>query len=331
MYIFLFPLFLCFLIRHVLSLDIILNKRQAIASRKCGNENNTISICTPTFDSIWKNDTDQEITWKWNNPTLIAYDKLDLYLLYQPTEGSYQVVKNWTGLERTKGILVQHIDDSWYPSPPITNNVSWTMYFYIVGSEYDIQQDLSLIPTYHNYFSVPQSFILIQPAYVDTTTTTTTTTNTTTNNSSTDIPSPSPTSERHSDSFPSWAIAVICIVAVIFLIIAIIIILWVLKRQQRHRNRTKSHDEKRPVLLASTHESSLAIPVMSTTTPSPTYTEKNRNTPSSPLGMHKEGQQSSSILSSTDALMIADTFRQFMRKPEWNDNINKEEEKSSNL
>lgn len=30
---------------------------------------------------------------------------------------------------------------------------------------------------------------------------------------------------------------------------------------------------------------------------------------------------SSSILSSTDALMIADTFRQFMRKPEWNDEL----------
>lgn len=37
----------------------------AVASRSCGNENNTISICSPTFDSIWMNDTDQEITWKW--------------------------------------------------------------------------------------------------------------------------------------------------------------------------------------------------------------------------------------------------------------------------
>ncbi|KAL0086106.1 hypothetical protein F4703DRAFT_1853940 [Phycomyces blakesleeanus] len=35
---------------------------------------------------------------------------------------------------------------------------------------------------------------------------------------------------------------------------------------------------------------------------------------------HKDlAHQSSSILSSTDALLIADTFRQFMRKPEWNE------------
>lgn len=31
-------------------------------------------------------------------------------------------------------------------------------------------------------------------------------------------------------------------------------------------------------------------------------------------------RQSSSVLSSTDAIMIADTFRQFMRKPEWKNN-----------
>lgn len=41
---------------------------------------------------------------------------------------------------------------------------------------------------------------------------------------------------------------------------------------------------------------------------------------------HSEARGSSSILSSTDALMIADTFRQFMRKPEWNDQHEEEEE-----
>lgn len=36
---------------------------------------------------------------------------------------------------------------------------------------------------------------------------------------------------------------------------------------------------------------------------------------------HHPQNASSSILSSTDALMIADTFRQFMRKPDWNDEL----------
>lgn len=37
-------------------------------------------------------------------------------------------------------------------------------------------------------------------------------------------------------------------------------------------------------------------------------------------------RQSSSVLSSTDAIMIADTFRQFMRKPEWKNNHERPEE-----
>ncbi|KAI9266900.1 hypothetical protein BDA99DRAFT_558925 [Phascolomyces articulosus] len=40
----------------------------------------------------------------------------------------------------------------------------------------------------------------------------------------------------------------------------------------------------------------------------------------------QEARQSSSILSATDAVMIADTFRQFMRKPEWNEHHDDEED-----
>lgn len=36
------------------------------------------------------------------------------------------------------------------------------MYFYIVGADYDIQTDLALIPTQHNFFPVPQIFTLIR-------------------------------------------------------------------------------------------------------------------------------------------------------------------------
>lgn len=39
------------------------------------------------------------------------------------------------------------------------------MYFYIVGADYDIQTDLALIPTQHNFFPVPQIFTLIRKYY----------------------------------------------------------------------------------------------------------------------------------------------------------------------
>lgn len=89
---------------------------------------------------------------------------MDLYLLYQPTEGTYQVVKSWPGLDRSTGVLVQHIDDTWYPSPlkNTSANVTWSMYFYVCGANYNIQDDFDLIPTSHNYFPAPQIFTLIR-------------------------------------------------------------------------------------------------------------------------------------------------------------------------
>jgi hypothetical protein len=54
---------------------------------------------------------------------------------------------------------------------------------------------------------------------------------------------------------------------------------------------------------------------------SPRQDEVSFNSEKPPLGLHSEAHQSSSILSSTDALMIADTFRHFMRKPEWNEEM----------
>lgn len=47
------------------------------------------------------------------------------------------------------------------------------------------------------------------------------------------------------------------------------------------------------------------------------------------LGQLPEGRQSNSVLSSTDALMIADTFRNLMRKPDWNEKDDDELEMSN--
>lgn len=62
-----------------------------------------------------------------------------------------------------------------------------------------------------------------------------------------------------------------------------------------------------------------------------TTSEKPAATQQQQLGLHSEANQSSSILSSTDALMIADTFRQFMRKPDWNEELELNEHKKRNL
>lgn len=53
-------IFYCFFIYLIISFFIL-----AIASRSCGGQNNTVSICSPLDTSIWYNDTDQAITWKY--------------------------------------------------------------------------------------------------------------------------------------------------------------------------------------------------------------------------------------------------------------------------
>ncbi|KAI8968564.1 hypothetical protein BDF20DRAFT_996375 [Mycotypha africana] len=338
-------------------------KRQAIASRACGNENNTISICSPSSGSVWYNDTDQEITWKWNNPTLLHYDTLDLYLLYKndTTATTFQVVKTWPELERTKGVLVQHIDDTWYPSEmdfSTTNNISWTMFFYIVGSGYDIQSDLDLIPTRLNFFPVPQVFTLIQSAR-NTTATEISPSAYSPNNDTNHHTSQTSTS-NHVNNLPGWAIAVIVIV-VLIVIAATAALIWALRYKNRtsvndkfiisKKNGGSTDDEKLPVLLAATnktesnvmiHSAVSGITTTTTATPVPAATvstvrttirstssaaiNKQNDASTSPLKRPSladlnDQQQSSSILSSTDALMIADTFRQFMRKPDWNEEL----------
>ncbi|CAO3673290.1 unnamed protein product [Rhizopus stolonifer] len=295
-----FLFFCCIsLLNPVQAFSIFLDKRQAIASRTClFNENNTVSICSPTSSSVWYNDTIYDITWKYNNPLFNAYTDVDLHLLSLSNTGEYESVKNWSSLAKSIGILVPRVDDSWFTTTLQDNsaNVSWTMYFYLVGAGYDIQTDLAKIPSSQNQFPPPQSFTLIQNAHNTTTTTATTTTTTTTTNT----PDTTTTTQANEDhnTLPSWAIAVICVVSVLFLV-ALGALFFAMKRY-----RTKKQAE----LVTEHNDEKLLVPEVAPV-----------QRPAL-LGLNSEANQSSSILSSTDALMIADTFRQFMRKPEWNEN-----------
>ncbi|OBZ86001.1 hypothetical protein A0J61_05955, partial [Choanephora cucurbitarum] len=324
----------------------------AIASRVCGGQDNTVAICSPNSNS----------------------DKLDLYLLYHPNDSEWQPVLKWSGLDKSKGVLVTHVNDSWYPAPLASNtsNVTWTMQLYLTGSDYDYQSDLDLIPSSHNYFPVPRPFTLIQSSSETPSTSTTVT-----SSKATDSPTNTLTAESSSNSptnkLPGWAIAVICIAALLF-IAAVAALIWAYRRYKQRKNRKsmvavglahrsqkerEGDDEKVPVLTPSKNESNVAISnVMAPANSNANHTAtavgagllaanasmhssthhlvsprsispRHHDEASSfvtvsekpPLGTHHEAHHSSSILSSTDALMIADTFRQFMRKPEWNEEM----------
>lgn len=85
-------------------------------------------------------------------------------LSYNTSLDEYEAIKKWAQLDKSKGITVQHIDNSWYPTLLADNSpqVSLTVYMYIVGADLDLQTDLALIPTEHNFFPIPQSFTLIR-------------------------------------------------------------------------------------------------------------------------------------------------------------------------
>ncbi|KAI9243700.1 hypothetical protein BY458DRAFT_530358 [Sporodiniella umbellata] len=294
---FLFVFCIC-LFNPIQAFSVFIDKRQAIASRSCLNEANSVSICSPTPSSVWYNDTVYDITWKYNNPIFIPYDNLDLHLLLLDN-GVYQSVKNWTGLAKTVGVLVPRVDDTWFPSllPENSPNVSRTMYFFIVGAGVDIQEDLEKMPSSQSQFKPPVSFTLIQNAHNTTTTPSPSHTVGPTNNRSDPSTLAQSNSQGHNNSLPNWAIAVICIVSVLFL--AAFAALWIAIKRYKNKKQaelvTEHNDEKLLVPEETTPVQQRAVP----------------------LGLNTEANQSSSILSSTDALMIADTFRQFMRKPEW--------------
>lgn len=227
--------------------------------------------------------------------------------------GEYESVKNWSSLAKSIGILVPRVDDSWFTTTLQDNsaNVSWTMYFYLVGAGYDIQTDLAKIPSSQNQFPPPQSFTLIRKNYLFQSnnssslenahnTTTSTTSTTTTTAATTNTPDTTTTTQAIEDhnTLPSWAIAVICVVSVLFLI-ALGALFFAMKRYK---------SKKQAELVTEHNDEKLLVPEVAPV-----------QRPAL-LGSNSEANQSSSILSSTDALMIADTFRQFMRKPEWNEN-----------
>ncbi|KAI8056511.1 uncharacterized protein B0P05DRAFT_559973 [Gilbertella persicaria] len=305
----------------------------AIASRACGGQNNTVAICSPSSDSIWTNDTDQEITWKYNNPVFTEYDTLDLYLLYQPNDSAWEAVLEWTGLDKTKGVMITHVNDSWYPAPIANNapNVTWTMYLYLVGSGYDYQSDLALISSRHNFFPVPQSFTLIQTSINTTSTNTTATPSNTTTTNPTSEASTTPSVKKSSSKLAGWAIAVICIAA-LFFIAAVAALIWAYRRYKQRKNRKTPLSNNTAAALGAASAGFLAANgsmhsstqhLVSSRSPRQQDEVSSFATTSEkpPLGLHSEAHHSSSILSSTDALMIADTFRQFMRKPEWNEEM----------
>ncbi|KAI7883104.1 hypothetical protein K492DRAFT_205651 [Lichtheimia hyalospora FSU 10163] len=324
----------------------------------CINQENAFGMCSPSSNDVWYNSSTYELSWNYNNPAFINGENIiNLYLLYQSTNGTFEMVKKWDDIPRLPGSLVTKVDDSWFPTPLADNapNKTWHPSFFIVTDGYNIQEELQD----GSIFPPPVRFTLIQNAK--------------------DTTHPTPpliadsVSENDPPSLTGWMIAVIVIVSTL-LLVALGALVFFCCIRQRHPNN--SHDEpsasvpvsspSQPAInsgligedqttlaqekgISTTGVSAPAVPrpfsahdlsSISSLTPitgprgggavSPPSASTPPNTseiqPIAATGATTDPRQSSSVLSSTDAIMIADTFRQFMRKPEWKNNREHTEE-----
>jgi hypothetical protein len=122
-----------------------------------------------------------------------------------------------------------------------------------------------------------------------------------------------------SNHFPSWAIAVICIAGVLVLAAAAGLI-WVRTRQKNKKaEKIQLADEQPPPtekpILPKADSIHSSTPMMT----QHQVEDMSSITDRSALGINPKINQSSGVLSSTDALLIADTFRNLMRRPDWNE------------
>ncbi|KAI8138214.1 hypothetical protein BJV82DRAFT_717611 [Fennellomyces sp. T-0311] len=283
----------------------------------CGANGNTDTICSPQQGQVWKNNTWYQITWNPSYPTYAASDVLDIYLYYVK---NYQntMIKSWTDIAPSKANYPVFVDDSWFPSS--TENTH-DAYVYIVGGDVDPDQEMS--DRYSDY-PAPVSIQVIGEE---------------TRDAHEETPAAAPI-QSESKRLQPWVIAIVAVSCVAALA-ACIVMIWAVRHVRR---RKLVFDEKTGKSSGHGYTSSLPSSSMlynehfkndSTFILPPTLDGSVRSTPrmmmasclpdstiirpQSTASCSNISTRSSDIppISSADALMIADTFRQRMRRPDW--------------
>ena len=178
--------------------------------------------------------------------------------------------------------------------------------------------------------------------------------------------SSAPSDNSGSGGLQGWMIAVIVIACVLF-VCALVALFWLVRRLRRNRqhssdllqgkngsstqisspispaappfagsltntsNDMSSIHSSTPIVLHGGSQRAPHSPITHSASSPKSMADYEKSSPSvAHIMQQQEARQSSSILSSTDAIMIADTFRQFMRKPEWNEHHDEEDEEVQN-
>ncbi|GAN01433.1 hypothetical protein MAM1_0007c00866 [Mucor ambiguus] len=315
-------------------------------AQSCSDQGNQYPFCSPVSTDVWTNGSTYDFVWNFNYPFYVGYESISLYLYYY-IKFEYQNVKNFTNLDRSSGGIEVAVDDSWFLTPlnPGDSPKNWTMLGFYLPSTLNSAQELAS-PT--SMFPRPFNFTITQfapPGNSSTTNTTNTTnsTNTSNNNNSNDKNSgnSSNSSSSSSSALPGWAIAVI-VIAVIALVCGAAALIWaiLISRRNKRNNKlipivgggkggrngdsSKGSGEKGlykdSASLSSqakinAFRSTDSVPMSAAENASSVGTLASRQTYTQPFTPYDNNK-----LSSTDAVLLADTFRNTLGRStaDWN-------------
>ncbi|KAI9255254.1 hypothetical protein BDA99DRAFT_540166 [Phascolomyces articulosus] len=308
-----------------------INARQA----ECGANGNTDTICSPLKGETWENSTWHQITWNPSYPTYAADEFIDIYLYYVK---NYQntMIKNWTNVSPSRSNYPVFIDDTWFPISYRDDDIHEAL-IYIVGV--DVNPDQEMTDRYSDY-PAPIPIQVIQTPKP-----TTATNNTAINDSD--------KSSTNDGTLQPWVIAIV-VIAIVAAVIACIVMIWAIRHVRRRKlvYNEKGHEIESAGIGGPVTNSS-SLPSSSMMYPGSTQFKNDSSYIFPPIGDGSiRSQPASRIIldrgsnclpdnmlirpqsvascsnistpstdmppiSSADALMIADTFRQRMRRPEW--------------
>ncbi|KAI7847784.1 hypothetical protein BDC45DRAFT_562090 [Circinella umbellata] len=115
---------------------------------ECGDNGNTDTICSPQKGEVWENSTWHQIIWNPRYPIYAAHEFIDIYL-YSVNNYQNTMVKNWTTIEPNIANFPIFIDDTFFPTYYQKEDDIHEAFIYIVGS--DVNPDQEMKNRYSDY------------------------------------------------------------------------------------------------------------------------------------------------------------------------------------
>ncbi|KAA1479980.1 hypothetical protein DENSPDRAFT_789777 [Dentipellis sp. KUC8613] len=320
------------------------------AEQQCqfSSGNNVIS-CFPTADTVIAQHQWATFVWNTNRPEITQTNLVNIYLFHGDSGQQILQILNHNNPRGLVGSVTAQVNDSWFPDSGLGwsgHNISYPYYWVITRADKGLDGD-----------QIPQStFSAVQTTVADVVTSSRASVSSivaassssvavslssisalssrsaasvshasvTANPTGTANPSATPTGNLQSDSgsnFPHWAIAVIVVLGFLAIVASCILVFLIVRRIRRNRelSRRNSMGSASP-MMANVHTNQ---PPQSPTTDQTHMRSSFARVPSinSPDGAstisHTHSAGDAAPFSGADAAIMANAFRQALRKPDF--------------